>query len=569
MIGGADTIGRPDTIAGADVTRRRQAVLETLLYERAAEIGEDVELLENPVYVEAVSMELLNAYGGSMGEAFPSLVKEAVAAIVSRNRAQEKVEKVRRAVREQPTLMRVISPPFEFSRNGNGDLCQAVYVTPFGSRQLAQMQVLVLADDVATPELFSPILTDAESKVYFGAAPQTPLQLMAEQAVLDVEPQSDLPGMVQVVLKDEMNQTTLLFATQEIAEQIAALRKAGEEVVARHDHLKVYQVHGRKIPENEAFVEHLSADGPTLTNFIFSQTVAASFAGDIADLNAGRSIMVLLVGPTGVGKTSAVYATLRTAAAQAGKTAVAILIAPHTVGSMWHGETERRIAQAFEVAKKLAGEGRLVGILLDEIDALVGSTDARHESTVDHRVRLTIQQLLSQPLPPHVAVYATMNTHRGNLLHGPVAARFLLREYPRPTRRQMARLGAMFIEEDIAQSLQLTREEFGSRVSDFLFSAQFVLARLHLYSGASVPVRAGPPSGVPARAEDARGDVHATVRRGAAATLESFFSLLERDFHAVHFTEQSLLDNSYLRVPANDSARQVERLTAGAEGRAA
>jgi hypothetical protein len=466
--------------------------------------------------------------------------------------------------------MRVISPPFEFSTNGNGDMCQAIYITPFGSRQLAQMQVLVLPDGAETPKLFSSILTDAEVKVCLGAAPQPPLQQMTEQQVLEVEEQCDLPGMAQVIVKDEMGQTTPLFARLEIAEQIAAMMKAGEEVVARHDHLEVHRVRGRKLPQNESFVEYLSADGPTLTDFIFSQTITASFAGDIADLTAGRPFMVLLTGPTGVGKTSAVYAVLRTAALAAGKTAVAILIAPHTVGSMWHSETEKRIAQAIEVGKKLAGEGYLVGVLLDEIDALVGSTDARHESAVDHRVRLTIQQLLSQPLPPFMAIYATMNTHRGNLLHGPVAARFLLREYPRPTRRQMARLGGMFIEEEIAQRIALSRQEFGQRASDFLFSDQFVVATLHLFSGASVAVRARDLHRACPRVLKMLVETFSSmVRRGTASSIEHFFALLERDFHAVHFTEHSLLDNSYLRIPAHDSVRHVERLPAALEARGA
>jgi hypothetical protein len=539
-----------------------------LLHQRAAEIRGDDNMLENPTYLQATSMEILTAYGGSIGDAFLALVKEALTAIVAQDRAEETVERIQRAVREQPTLMQVISPPFAFSTNGNGDMCQAIYVTPFGSRQLAHMQVLVLPNGVETPKLFSPILTDGEVKVCLGAAPQPPLQQMTEQQVLDVDEHSDLPGMVHVIVKDEMNQTTLLFATQEMADEITARMKAGEQVVARHDHLKVHKVVGKKLPQNESFVEYLSADGPTMADFVFSPAIAASFAGDIADLTAGRAFcMVLLVGPTGVGKTSGVYAALRTAAQAVGKTAVAILISPHTVGSMWHGETENRIAQAFEVGKKAAAQGHLVGIVLDELDALVGAADARHESTVDHRVRLTIQQLLSQPLPPFVAVYATMNTHRGNQLHGPVAARFLLREYPRPTRRQLARLGAMFVEEEIAQRIALSRQEFGQRASDYLFSDQFILARLQLYSGASVPVRARDLHRACPRVLKMLVETFSSmVRRGTASSIENFFALMERDFHAVHFSEHSLLDNCYLRVPANDSIRQVERLPATLEG---
>ena len=229
---------------------------------------------------------------------------------------------------------------------------------------------------------------------------------------------------------------------------------------------------------------------------------------------------------------------------------------------MWHSETEKQIARAFQVARKIVADGNhLVGIVIDEIDALVSSADARHESSVDHRVRLTIQQVLSQPLPPFVSVYATMNTHRGNLLHGPVAARFLLREYPRPARRQMARLGAMFVEEQIAGMLDLSRDEFGQRSSDFLFSDQFVLARLHLYSGESLLVRARDLHRACPRVLKMLVEAFSSmVRRGASRSIEDFFIMLEKDFHAVHFTEHSLLDNSYLQIPANDSIRQIQRL---------
>ena len=281
------------------MTRTRPDTPDTVLQQRAAEIAEDPDLLDNPAYLQAVSMEFLNASGGNMGAAFPALIKKTLASLAGRKRVEEAMEKIQRAVREQPTLMRVVSPPFPFSANGNGEMCQGIYVTPFGSRQLAQVQVLALSDGLETPDLLSPILTDAEGKVYLGPAPLAPMQLMAEQTVSGVEEQSDLPGMVEVIVKDEMNQTTLLYATQDMAKQIAVLMNDGEEVVARHDHLKVHSVKGRGAPENESFVEYLPLDGPTLADFIFSPSIATSFTQDTADLTAGIPLMVLLVGRPG------------------------------------------------------------------------------------------------------------------------------------------------------------------------------------------------------------------------------------------------------------------------------
>jgi hypothetical protein len=381
-----------------------------------------------------------------------------------------------------------------------------------------------------------------------------------------VEDECPLPDLAQVRVKDETNQAPLLFASPDLAQDIAEHLQSGEEVIARHDHLWIHKIVFRPLSQDEPFVEHLPAEGLTLDDLILPQSIKADFYEDMENWLDGNEVRVLLVGPTGVGKTGGVEAAARTNGRRANKEVVRINISSSTVGSKWYTETEQLIRRARDAASNYARKGYLVQINLDELDQLVSAADGRHESVVDHRVRLTIQEMLNRPLPPLVAVYATMNNLRGNLLHGPVRDRFLIREYPRPTRRQMACLGEKFVSDAVAAQLSLTRPQFGQRVGHFLFSEEFVVAQLHLHSGAIVPIRARDlhracPRVLKMHIE--RFSSKVCRETAHSLSLEDLFESLEKDLHAVHLTKHSFLDNTYVKVPSDDPVASLERLQPG------
>ena len=110
---------------------------------------------------------------------------------------------------------------------------------------------------------------------------------------------------------------------------------------------------------------------------------------------------ILLQGPPGTGKTSLANAFAREAGA------VVLTLKASTIKSAFHGETERNIRGAFELADELVGEGEKVVIFIDEIESLAPARDSMGSSGIDKNVTTELLQGMNVDRPDCIIIAAT------------------------------------------------------------------------------------------------------------------------------------------------------------------
>ena len=501
---------------------------------------------------------LLQVYGDEPQAVVEAMLNYGRAVTRQRDELLAALKKFQHHLEEQPQLVRIVSEAFSFGTNGDGRL---MVLTSSLGQHINQVTPLLVPDEAPRPEPLQMGYADKAGSVYLGPATELPLRSMQQHTVVTANESSDWEGVGEVVIETSNDQQTVLYAERDVAASIAARLEDGESLMVRHDDVTVLRVvDSHKAQED--WLDYPSVDGPKLDSMIYPRAVRRVWNRCIRSLNKGGSVHVALLGPTGIGKTSGVYCFGRTVSEETGKPFALIKLSMSSIGSSYYSETERTIARALARARKLAEEGAIVVVLVDEADALVGNSENRYEGSVDRRVRLSIQELLSERTPG-VAVFLTMNQRPDSYVPAAIMGRFTPLIYPRPSRGQMARIVSLYADADFLKPLGLKPDELGRRVADFLFSDRFVVAHVHLQSGTVAPVRARDlhhcsPRKVRALIEDFCDDLDES-----AATLDSLWRMMESEFRSHALSANNVFELTFLAKPLHDQVKHVEPVAVG------
>ncbi|HUT91710.1 MAG TPA: AAA family ATPase [Thermoguttaceae bacterium] len=526
----------------------------------AAVVAEDPDALDNPELVRAAMGEVLDRFRGDPVGALRYAVREAIRARSQRDQLVDMVETFKRQLGEQPRLSRVLSRPFPFGNNG--DVRRLFYAAPAGRESVAEC-VCVADPHQTPPPPLSFCYTDSGGKFYLGAAPQLPLAQLEEHPVVRADRESDFADVGCVVVNDGPEHHSVLLADRKLVETIQAHLEGGEGVVVRHDRLVARGIVESSVQAPEDWLEIPPLDGPVLSDLVFPRWLREEWQRDVRWMVSRRPLRVLLVGPTGTGKTEGVLRAGRQAAREADRQLAILRMSAPYIGSSYYSETERTIHRAVKRAERLARQGYVTMILIDEADALLGNSEHRYEGAVDRRVRLAFQELLSGELEG-VAVYLTMNPRSDSWLPAAIDRRFRKRRYPRTRRRQMAGVCAGSVEPAALDKLGVTASEFGGRVADFVYAGGFVVARVLMHSGATTLVRARDLHDCsPGKLQDLIRDFCHDVEDGATGSLEPLWTRLDREFRSASLNEANLFEMTFLARPDHDTVKKVEPVLGG------
>lgn len=539
----------------------RRERLRDPLDKAAAVVTEDPDALDNPEVVRTAVREVLEGFRGDPLGALRYAVREAIRARSQRDQLIDMVDTFKRQLREQPRLTRVLSRPFAFGNNG--DVRRLFYAAPAGRESVAECVCVADPHETPPPPL-SFCYTDSGGKFYLGAAPELPPAQLEEHPVVRVDPESEFADVGCVVVRDGPENHSVLLADRELVETIQAHLDDGEGVVVRHDRLVARGIVESSIHAPEDWLEIPPLDGPALSDLIFPRWLQDEWQRDVRWMVSRRPLRVLLVGPTGTGKTEGALRAGRQAAREAGRQLALVRMSAPYIGSSYYSETERTIHRAVKRAERLARQGYVTVILIDEADALLGNSEHRYEGAVDRRVRLGFQELLSGDLEG-VAVYLTMNSGSDSWLPAAIDRRFRKRRYPRTRRRQMAGICAGCVEPVALDKLGVTASEFGGRVADFVYAGGLVVARVLMHSGATRLVRARDLHDCsPGKLRDLIVDFCHDVEDGTTRSLEPLWTRLEREFRSASLNEANLFEMTFLAKPDHDTVKKVEPVLGGA-----
>ena len=541
-----------------DAERER---LRDPLAKAAAAVAEDPDALDSPDVMRTAVRGVLEVSRGDPLGALHYAVREAIRARSQRDQLIDMVDTFKRQLREQPRLSRVLSRPFAFGTNG--DVRRLFYAAPAGRESVAECVCVADPHETPPPPL-SFCYTDPGGKFYLGAAPQLPPVQLEEHPVIRADRESDFDDVGSVVVRDAPEHHSVLLADRALVAAIRAHLDEGEGVVVRHDRLVARGIVESSALAPEDWLEIPPLDGPALSELVFPRWLQREWQRDVRWMASRRPLRVLLVGPTGTGKTEGVLRAGRQAARQEGRQLALIRMSAPYIGSSYYSETERTIQRAVKRAERLAQQGYVAVILIDEADALLGNSEQRYEGSVDRRVRLAFQELLSGELEG-VAVYLTMNPRSDSWLPAAIDRRFRKRRYPRTRRRQMAGVCAGCVDPAALDALGVTASEFGDRVADFVYAGGFVVARVLMHSGATRLVRARDLHDCsPGKLRDLILDFCHDVEDGAAGTLEPLWTRLEREFRSASLSEANLFEMTFLAKPDHDTVKKVEPVLGGA-----
>lgn len=524
----------------------------------AAQVTESPEALESPEFVRSCAGEILGTCRGDVYGAFEQTVGEAIRVRSQRDQLMALVETFKTQLREQPRLSRVLSRPFEFGTNG--DVRRLFYASPSGRESAVECVCLAEPDQEPPPPLDF-CYTDPAGKFYLAPAPNLPVAHLEEHSVIRVDRQSDFDDVGYVVVNQGPEQTSVLLADRKLVDTIHGHLEEGERVIVRHDSLVARQIVESSVKTPEDWLEIPSLDGPALADMVFPGWLQEEWQRDVRWMVSRRPLRVLLIGPTGTGKTEGVLRAGRQAALEDNRELAIIRMSAPYIGSSYYSETEQTIRRAVKRAERLAAQDYVTVILIDEADALLGNSEMRHEGSVDRRVRLAFQELLSGNIEG-VAVYLTMNPRSDSWLPAAIDRRFRKRRYPRSRRGQMADICAGYVEPSVLEQLGMTAAEFGNRVADFVYARSFTVARVLMHSGDTRFVRARDLHDCsPGKLKDLIVDFCHDVEDGEASSLESFWIRLDREFRSASLNEANLFEMSFLAKPDHDSVKKVEPMS--------
>ena len=467
---------------------------------------------------------------------------------------------------EKPALAWVLSEAFPAGHNG--DSRQLAYVAPHGRSGVPEIYALVGdadepdADPDTPPERPYRAFVDMANKLLLAPADDVPPLPHAADLLEAVSVRmADDVQMGEVEVQAEGGGNSTAWCTPSLAAELAERIESGDRVVVRIESGVATAIHKEKERPQEEFIEYPDLKGQGIWDMVWPAALAEQLEEDIENIVAGVGFQVFALGPTGVGKTTSVVSLGRTATLEVMKKdpqckGLAIVkISGFTVGSSYIHETERNMARAVRAANRLKKDGYVVLILWDEADAMLGEFSGQDHS---HRLteRLAAQQLFREA--PDIPVFATANCRLNSWVAGPIASRFMIREFPRAGRGQLARIAALYAAPKALEKLELAADAFGGMLADSLFSEDRLVGHALTFNGARIPIRARDlVNCCPRKVEDLVRTFCRNVERGRAAGMADLFEMVTREFRCPGLQPHNLYDLTFLS-PGSEAIRAVE-----------
>lgn len=579
---GLSTLSRPERrLLESRVRRHLMPLLEPLEKERG--------ILEDPDFTELLINTARDLCGGHEQMAVQIITKEFAGAAADRAILLREIQKLA----EQPlTLAWLLSPRFQV--NGGGEPREYVYVKELGA---GICDAFLVADDLPTmdtedeepsqedaqqqappdeaPELPCLARIDRTNHLYLGTVPhvlQPPLSARIVQ-VVSCRTSIGMDGVGELELTDSVHDGatfTALTSGRVAAEVDEKLQEGGTTVHVRVEDDIATAIHKAE-EKREEWLEDLPEDGPLVRDLVLHPDVREAADRWISTLASGdEGVIAFMPGPTGTGKTTLARRIGRDALlrsrqmGQAAKGAKFISLSSGSIGSSYVREMSRKINQAFQRAKWYADQGFIVILLLDECDSLLaspGEGGMEHEHYRD--VRLTLQQLLSQPLGARTAVLLNMNGGR-NWLPEAIVRRCEVLEFLRATKGQIREVSRRIFagEPDVLNQIGMDAKQAAAALVDGLFSEQRVVAVLHMESGQTIDLRARDMAlCCPGKIEQVIHMFCTEVRRGKVASIDVLLDQIGREFSAaaVNINRHNVREQTFLDLDANDRVRAVRR----------
>jgi len=440
---------------------------------------------------------------------------------------------------------------------------RVVFTCPVGGGT-NQISCTVVPDTVKpgdVPEPLSLCLTDSTGGIFLSGV-QMRVPFPAEEVAVDsVNVETDYDGIGEVIAQHEAREERNVYycsraladeITQRLAQDGAAAVRVQGNVATRI----ATASRAKALPDWLSFPDVSAC--PPLGDMAFPPTLRRAWERDCQAIADGRPIMMALFGPTGVGKTESSMRCACEAGRRSGKPVAFLRLSPSHVCSIYHSQSETNLRLALGQARKLAAEGHVVVVLVDEADAMLGNSSGRWEGGVDRRIRSTFQELTSKPIPG-VAIYLTFNVRKDSWVDAAIDRRFGKREFPPATRGQIAAVAAMYATPAALAKLDVTAEEFGALVADFLYSRRFVVAHAQFASGQASDILANQlqiccPGKVQMLVESFCGDVEA----GVADSIDCLLVEIEREFLSMPLNARNVHEFTFL-PETHDPVASVER----------
>ncbi|MBA4387504.1 MAG: hypothetical protein C0404_05945 [Verrucomicrobia bacterium] len=475
---------------------------------------------------------------------------------------------------EKPVLGQVLSDPFVLNGDSQGqkfvyarELRESATILPYAVVEVPG------STGAARPPVELPHIgfLQLSTQTYLGPCAIQPPPMKTEicgvVAVHETQPGAPLT----LELEDGIRESTFtVFTRRSLGESIKTRLDDGEVVHVRVAVGEAIAIHQVNSSQTEDWLEFLDLDPalPGLRDLVFTAHTRAEWERDLRTIIAGRGQRIVLIGSTGLGKSEGVARVGRDAfhmAAREGKhfAGVALLrLSSATIGSYYIHHTERRLFAAYKKARELVKRNYIVVVLLDEADAWLSEANGpEHRHSLSERRGL--QDIFSRNMPG-ISTYLTMNAHPFSALDPAIARRFYVREYGRPSRRQIEKVGAYYMRQHDAalRAIGLSAEEAGAAIADNLFADGRILAKAHLHSGAVIDIRARDLCRCcPAKVEDLVTRFCHDVEDGISHKLSDLWPMLDTEFQSnADINSQNLWTVTFCKPPVNDSLKTLERV---------
>jgi hypothetical protein len=553
------------------VEERVQRTMEPHLL--AAIDGMLTELTKNPTLLDdRVRMEtLMQAIRLSHAEGVRLIVKRLQK---ERHRWEELAAALKALETENVELAWVLTKDFPLN-GGSQRFVYALCLSRPDVLQLLRIMDHVTEDDVGgqtrtPPDMPCPpylALVEPKTRLLVGLAPQTPPPPLVAQALpaISANSRTDLDGVWEIEVSEGPDERVCtVLAARDLACEVKDRLARGDRVVVRIERGLATAIHSSDHEQQSEFVETIDPEGSSVKDLILPSVLRRQWEGDIARIAQGKSVQVLLIGPTGIGKTTAVErvgrdAYKRRTQAGAGCKGIRLVrISSQDIGSSYIHATERNTKRALRIATDLHKDGYIVVVLLDEGDQMLGDLMGS-EHAHNRSERLALQALLSEDLP--VAIYVTCNPRYNSWLPAPIERRFTKRVYGRPTRRQIEEVARYYVSAhpQVLKQLGLAASEFAGRAADNLFSDRRVVAICHLYSGNKVLIGARDlQTCSPGKIKQLIETFSCDVDDGRSSGLEDLWNLFDQEFQSPGLSVRNVFELTFLQPLHDDSIRTVE-----------
>ena len=314
--------------------------ISAALREVATLLGSEEEN-PNPMHLHQAIGLLVRACGDDMIAALAVACKHLALTEKHRDQLIAAFKALKKQLTEKPMLAWILSSPFKYGSNGDGT--RRIFVARNG-RDLSAIDPVAMPEelvgDAAAPKLLSLCLISGDGSVYLGPVPVFPPLQTDEYRVEKVDDVNPYAGITQIVVSDGLSDRhPVLFATSELAATIAAKLEEGDPVgVQACGRIVTRIVKDAAAKQMADWLEFPPLEGPTIDDMVFPSWLHDAWHRDIRWILNDRDFRVVLIGPTGTGKSEgclrARLAVWRAAREAKKPLAFLRLSAPH-IASSW------------------------------------------------------------------------------------------------------------------------------------------------------------------------------------------------------------------------------------------